>query len=575
MNKYDLIIKIVKDNLDPLNLNDEHLTIAELKSIAWKGSVKTVDINTALISPKLFKKIKPSHTNPFVNTIGASYQEDWVYTPGFWLYLSKSAGLKNAEPLVISWASDNFTTLFPDQGLLKTFDLIPKQAGEQTLWHDLSRPVYDVVMNKPISQYDFPNHTEAYVKIRPEYLKDYVLLRKKSAVQVFTIKTDLPIDETLTQLLNGKDHFVGESGPYEIRLRKLFHKGGTVHLEINGFRLLYDPESAKTDTAPLVTGHSWKGIDGLVDGWRARHEMPGEVVYVSDDVLAKYESEDDYEVHPEFGSVSYLGQWSISHCERVGRNGIKIELKKLYQGTPYEVIDYWNKFSIDPSEIKPGENIDEKSRRLIRKYFLFGQVIAKLINRACNFDFTAVQIISLDEQDIDYTGWTEFPDYHRVSCHVPFRGFSRDQFMLRCKSLYQLLGENLQEARIRKAITTLGFPELELTSFRGLKLLELLLKYFSVARDSGLDIAKDRAEIVERTLELKDYFPLAELSALVTIRNLGSHKGGDIKTKLQSPLKALGIEPNGISGSYAYACDEVYDRLINLFSNLNLWLVNL
>src|ERR1700754_4386561 len=134
MNKNDLIRKIVNDNLDPLDLNEEHLTIAELKSITWKGSVKTVDSNTALISPKLFNKIKPSHTNPYVNTTGASYQEDWAYTPGFWLYLSKSAGLKNAEPLVVSWTSDNFTTLFPDQGLLKTFDLISKTAGEQTLW---------------------------------------------------------------------------------------------------------------------------------------------------------------------------------------------------------------------------------------------------------------------------------------------------------------------------------------------------------------------------------------------------------------------------------------------------------
>jgi len=575
MNKNDLILKIVKDNLDPLDFNEEHLTIAELKSTEWKGSVKTVDINTALISPKLFDKIKPSYTNPFVNTTGASSQEDWAYTPCFWLYLSKAAGLKNAEPLVISWASDNFTTLLPDQGLLKTFDLIPWPAGEQTLWHDLSRPVYDVVMNKLKSQYDFPKHTEAYVKIRPEYLKDYVLLRKKSAIQVFTVKTDLPTDETITQLLNGKDHFVGESGPYEVRLRKLFHKEGVVHLEINGFRLLYDPESAKTETGPLVIGHSWKGIDGLVDSWRARHEMLGEVVYVSDDVLAKYEVEDDYEVHPEFGSVSYLGQWSISHCERVGRNGIKIELKKLYEGTPYEVIDYWNKFSIDRSEIKPGENIDEKSRRLIRKYFLFGRVVAGLINRACNFNYTAIQIISLDEENIDYTGWTEFSEYYQISCHVPVRGFSRDQFMLRCKSLYQLLGENLQEARIRKAITTLGFPESELRGFRGLKLLELVIKYFSVAHDSGLNIAKDRAEIVERTLELRDFFPLADLSALVTIRNLGSHKGHDIKTKLQAPLKALGIEPNGISSSYAYACDEVYDRLINLFSDLNHWLVDL
>lgn len=574
MNKTDLILKIVRDNVDPLYLNDEHLIIAELNSTERKGRVRTVDINTALIPPRLLKKIKPSHTNPFVNTVGASYHEDWAYRPGFWLYLSPAAGLKKAEPLAVSWTSGQVTTLLPDQGLLKTFDLIPVQAGEETLWHDLSRPLYDVVISKCVSTYDFPKHTAAYVKINTAYLKEYLLLRKKAAVQIFTVKTELVPDEALEELLN-EDHYVGEAGQYEIRLRKSLTDEDTLHLEINGYRLLFNPEKLTSETREPIGGHYWKGIEGIVDNWRARHEMPGEFVYVSDDVLAKYENDDDYEVYPESGSVRFRNQWSVSHCQRVGRNVIRVEIKKLYEGTPDEIITYWNQYSIESSEVKPGENIEQKSRRLIRKYFLFGRVLARLVNKACNFSYDATDIISLNEEDIEYTGWTDFPDYRQISCHVSLRGFSRDQFMQRCRSLYQLLGENIQEAKIRKVITTIGFPESETKEFRGLKLLELLLKYFAVARDSGLDISTGKAEIVERVNEMKDYFPLADLGALVTIRNLASHKGGDIKTKIQAPLRLLGIEPNAHSGGYSNACDQLYDRLTELFSMLNLWLVDL
>ncbi len=104
-----------------------------------------------------------------------------------------------------------------------------------------------------------------------------------------------------------------------------------------------------------------EGIENLVTEWRARHEMPFEYIYVSDEVLSKYESDDDYEVYPKSGSVSYGNQWSVTYCERIGRNAIKIEIKKLYEGNSYEVIDYWNKFSIHPSEVIEGENIAEKA----------------------------------------------------------------------------------------------------------------------------------------------------------------------------------------------------------------------
>lgn len=90
-------------------------------------------------------------------------------------------------------------------------------------------------------------------------------------------------------------------------------------MEINGFKVLLENSDGNDDEV-IVTGHYWKGIEGLVTAWRARHEMPLEFVYVSDKVLAVYEGDDDYEVCPLSGSVGYRNQWSISYCERVGKN---------------------------------------------------------------------------------------------------------------------------------------------------------------------------------------------------------------------------------------------------------------
>ena len=79
-------------------------------------------------------------------------------------------------------------------------------------------------------------------------------------------------------------------------------------LEINGFKVLLE-NSDHNNEEKTVVGHYWKGIDGLVTEWRARHEIPFEYVYVSDKVLAVYEADEDYEVHPLSGSVNYKNQW--------------------------------------------------------------------------------------------------------------------------------------------------------------------------------------------------------------------------------------------------------------------------
>ncbi|MFC3160238.1 hypothetical protein ACFOEQ_18750 [Chryseobacterium arachidis] len=205
-----------------------------------------------------------------------------------------------------------------DQGFLSAFKLSPRLLDSEILWDDLKEPEYDVVKIKPLSEYKFPTYSDAYVKIKKDYLETYLAYRKKVAVQIFTIKRDIAIDEEISTLLKNKKHFIEEFNQLEIRISRFDNKKDTARLEINGFKLLLE-NSGNNEKEETVAGHYWKGIDGLVTEWRARHEMPFEYVYVSDKVLAVYETDEDYEVHPLSGSVSYRNQWAVTHCDRVGK----------------------------------------------------------------------------------------------------------------------------------------------------------------------------------------------------------------------------------------------------------------
>lgn len=572
MNKSQIISKLVGNLLD-IQTDGDNITIAELKTIDKNGLKETIDINTALVSPSLISKIKSSHVNPYVNLSGAYYSEDYEYKPSFSLYLSKSSGLSKAEPLVVSWCSGNHTTFMIDQGFLSAFKLSPRLLEDEILWDDLKEPQYNVVKIKPLSEYDFPTHSEANVKVKKDYFETYLAFRKKVAVQVFTIKRDIEIDEQIATLLKNKKYFIEEFKQLEIRLSRFEHNEKIARLEINGFKVLLENRKNNQEEE-TVTGHYWKGIDGLVTEWRARHEIPFECVYVSDKVLAVYEADEDYEVHPLSGSVSYRNQWAVTHCDRVGKNAIKINIKKLYEGNRYSVIDYWNKFSIHPSEIIEGENIAEKAERLTRKFFLFGRIFSSLFNHLYELGYSAKDLIGLDEERIEGTGWSEFSEFNAIAQHVDLKSFSKEQFISRCKKLYILLGENLKEKPLRRIVDMLGFPISETEKFRSIKLLELIIAYLKTAEESGLSPLSNKETLVERVLESKKCNALVELSAVNSIRQLDAHKTNDSKTRLHKALTDLGINPNVISNNYADATWQVYHSIDEMFVNLNMFLSN-
>lgn len=475
MNNRQIILKLVAKTLDYVTKTENgYITIAKLNTVEDQGNETTIDLNTALVCPTLLNNIKPRHVSPYVQRTGVNNGRNIEYTSSFSLFLTNETGVHEVEPLAVSWDNGTHTILQIDQGFLSTFQLVPRLVEKEIVWDNLKSPEFDIVKNKLLSEYSFPKHTEAYVKIKPKYLEKYLYLRNKKAVQVFTIEKNMKINEEIESLLNGKEHVDIEYEQFYIMIRTHPHKDNLVSLELNGFKVM-DTNLSPNNEKEGLSGHFWKGIDGLVTEWRARYEMPFEYVYVSDKVLSKIESDNNYDVYPENGSVSYRNQWSITRCNRVGKNAIRIDLKKLYEGNRMEIIGYWNQFSIHPDEIVEGEHIPAKAKKLTQKLFLFSRQLSSIIQQELGLQISPQKLISINEEYINYTGWTDFPDFKPITHIVDLNYFSKEQFLARCKKLYALLAENLKEKELRKIINTIGFPEKVTKEYRSLKLLELIL----------------------------------------------------------------------------------------------------
>ena len=148
----------------------------------------------------------------------------------------------------------------------------------------------------------------------------------------------------------------------------------------------------KPEHSPITAGRwdygslSWPGIESRVSKERSR-KLGLTYVYVDDAVLQQYEEHPDrYSIHPESGSVSYGGQWSVSYCQRISRNLIRLEIKKLYEGCPPDVVRYWHSFAVDPPADKPAKllqepNVAKRSKKIVYAFVDLGNALSEFGNK--------------------------------------------------------------------------------------------------------------------------------------------------------------------------------------------------
>lgn len=329
----------------------DHVIVAELKSFDDGGDGGERTTISALVPitdldavrqhmAALDYEVSTSGPGPFP-------KGDQAYEPRFWI---NAQGLPEGryEPLVLSWRSHDHTVFVPDPGFLMTYGLAPRSVGNGAVhWDDPAGPVRDIVKVSAPSVYSFPKSTHAFVSIRREYVQDYLTLRKKALVQSFWEKRFSSTDSEIEERLGSEEGVDLDTSNRRLRLFRLDPR--VVIVEASGGRVLALPGPLPISNDPLeAEGLIWPGFDGPVVHARAMAMLPGDRVYVDDRVLADYEGRADFEVVPEIGAVRFRTRWTVGYCRRIGRNLIRLELKKLYEGVPAAVTRNWHKFAVEP-----------------------------------------------------------------------------------------------------------------------------------------------------------------------------------------------------------------------------------
>lgn len=315
--------------------------VAEVKSFDEPPHPGHRKSTTALVPIEQLEVVKEALANfdHEVSTNGPypSIPGERPFKPAFWI-AAKELPSEKYEPLVLQWDSHDSTVLQPDPGFLMTYGLVPRLGNSGVVyWDDAQTPLFDIVTVSPPSVWKAPLGTHAYVRIARDFLQDYLTLRHMALVEVFWEQRSAKIDPDISERLGEQDGININFADRCFQLGRYPGECDAIYAQVWGARLIALP-----DTLPITSPHqealAWPGIEQPVTKRVARKFRPFEYVYVDDAVLCEYEGRPEFSIHPESGSVRYGTRWIVDYCSRVGRNLIRLEVKKLYEGVPPHVI---------------------------------------------------------------------------------------------------------------------------------------------------------------------------------------------------------------------------------------------
>jgi hypothetical protein len=492
------------------------------------------------------------------------------YNPAFWV---SAVGLPSDryEPLILSWTSHDRTALVPDPRFLMTYGLIPRAiSGGRTVYDDPAGPSFDVVEVDPPSVWSMPVRTTAEVRVVRDYIQDYLTLRGMALFEVFYAISWGEEDEDTIQALNGEKVAEHRFSDRVFQLNRTVENGrARIAAQVWGARLLATPADLPITEDPIErVGLTWPGFANPVTSAVAAGLGVTDYAYVDDTVLGSYEGKPGFEVSPETGSIGFGTQWGVGFCERIGRNAIRLELKKLYEGAPAAAIRHWNRHAIAPTpallrpEARGERNIAVRAREIVQPFAAIGARLHDLAEALSLPGTSPEAFVGFSEADLVHHGWWAVERVEPVTHHVPL-SIDRDDFLRRCVALNSLLAEQLGQQILRALLTTLSMPAKELEGFRGLKLLDLIVRLAQVALTTGYRIPS-QAEAVRDELMAggtEPERPLEHLFALYDIRIVGSHGIDNVLQELPERLARFGVEPGEYAGGFGRVLDRVYDAL--------------
>jgi hypothetical protein len=546
--------------------SDDQFVVAEVSSEPVATYSGTRLFATALVPLHLVDVIvtNPGGIGWEVDSWGPepSVDPDVSYFSTLWIEGRESG--ERFETLTPSWSRHNKRVLAIDNGFLMCYGLVPRvvESTAEIIWDDPSKPQYDVVRIKPVSQYTMPNrYSTARISVDRNYLEDYLSLKQCAAVGVYYEERYSNNDQIFTTLLNGKPHkeFIWQGRRVVIKVSPDWG-AGSQYSEAWGCTLILMPAS-RPISEERIEALRWPGYPEPLTGHEVRGiGKPFEYVNVKDAVLEKYESQSDYTIIPTTGSVYHGSWWGVSDCQRKLRNHVSVELHKLYEGAPNDVVRHYNAYAVSRAEAEKdrsefgerhiGQRADETIANFVRLVEALQAVLAK-----CGI---AEAASAISTATVKHEAWWRMEQFRALGHVVPLR-LTQDRFFVRCKELYKLL-ENLKEAPLRKALLLLGLSADMIKDYRSLKLLGVLIELKIIADERGLDLVNEKAAISKQWQPNTGNDAMRQLQALNELRQLDSHpKGRDFEKKLRTSLTVFGVSLNETANGWGLTLDKIYD----------------
>lgn len=548
----------------------DHIVIAEINEAPLNGFKGVSLVRTALIPLDVLDDVlkSPGGIGHEVQSWGPHpcVDEGRVYDTSFWIDGRKDRD-ERFQTIINSWSHHDREVVLPDNVLLMTYGLIPRHLSDGTIcWDDPQKPVYDVLRVK--SYVDYRNKKDqplALVTIRREYLEDYCHLKSCAAVAVYYEERFSSDDSSFTTILNGQD-----GGQFELPGRLLGmavintpnHSSAPQMSRVWGSRLILTPKSRPvTDAADpeltLPDDNEPMNFQRASAKWIYGH--------VSDAVLQEYEAHPEFSIFPESGGVNYGGWWATDRTYRVGRNHIRIELKKLYEGCPPHVISHWHRFSVSEAVVQHDQathgnrNIAIRAKDVIDGYLSLTSSLTSLANNI-GLSYSQEDIGTLTSEDVAYRGWWTF-DVMRPLFSVAPLSTNREQFLERTVSLFKLL-ELLKPAPLRSILIQLGISKDQIKEFGALKLVACICQLSSIAIDQGYTLEED-ADLVVSKLDTKiELAVLRTIFALNGLRISQAHTpSSEREAKIAKDARLFDIDVTGMASGWGYAIDKLYDKL--------------
>ncbi|MBK7956290.1 MAG: hypothetical protein IPK02_21390 [Candidatus Accumulibacter sp.] len=563
--------KAVAHLAKPLSVDDaDEVTVAEISEAPVNGYRGFRKATTALVPiDRLDDVLKhPGGIGHEVQSWGPMpcVREGQTYSTSFWIDGRKGTD-ERFETFVQAWSRHNRDVQLPDNIFLMTYGLVPRYLSDGVVcWDDPHGPVYDVVRVKSHIDWDNkPDEPLSFISVRRDYLEDYCHLKQCAAVQVYYEERFSADDKTFGEALRGEEgaefHLPGRLLDMGF-LTDSYHGEAPQMSRVWGARLLLKPERRPITDAedPELV---WPG-DTVPMTYQiaASKRLYG---YVRDEVLQQYQGRAEYQIHPDSGGVNYGGWWATSRTHRVGRNHIRVELKKLYEGCPPHVISHWHKFAVPESianrdkEQHGTNNIAERAHRLIDAFLSLTATLQQL-SEELGLGFSQVEIGSLSTEEVAYIGWWKCSVAESLFAVAPL-AMTREQFLERALAVVKLI-ELLKPGPLRTMALKLGVPKEAIKDFQSLKLLACLCQLANIAREEGFHLLQDASLVVpkwQRTLELPS---LVSLFAVQGLRIAQAHTPGSNRdASIASAASRLGIDVAAMAGGWGYAVDTMYDCL--------------